>query len=137
VFLIASRSGRIQLPGMILRVRHGPGPQPDDFKLRANLYCMSTARALLENMRPSRARSGAASTPKRNEIRAYLEHFLRNSGRERLRALRDQIKSLGPQLEMQEEAKDLDAIIGTLLGKHDLKLPARVPIAPSARAVVR
>jgi hypothetical protein len=54
VFLIASKGGNVALPGA-LRARRGLGPQPDDFKLRDNLYCMSTARALLENMRPSRA----------------------------------------------------------------------------------
>jgi hypothetical protein len=131
VFLIARRGGRVELPGVNLRARRGLGPQADDFKLRDNLYCMSTARALLENMRPTRARSGAASTLKRSEIEAYLEHFLRNSGKERLNALRDQIKSLGPQLEMDEAAQDLNAIIGTLLGTHDVKLSA--PIA-KARA---
>jgi hypothetical protein len=37
-------------------------PLPDDFNLRQNLYCMSTARALIENVRPTRARSGVART---------------------------------------------------------------------------
>jgi hypothetical protein len=62
VFLVAKRGGRVALPDVILRARRGLGPQPGDFNLRDNLYCMSTARALLENMRPTRARSGAAPT---------------------------------------------------------------------------
>jgi Fic/DOC family/Protein of unknown function (DUF1488) len=132
VFLIASKGGKVTLPGVTLRARRGLGRQPDDFKLRDNLYCMSTARALLENMRPTRARSGAASTLKRAEIEAWLERFLRNSGKERLNALRDQIKALAPRLKLNEAAGELDALIGTLLGTRKAKL-----VSPAAKARAR
>lgn len=132
VFLIASRRGRVELPGAILRARRGVERHPDDFKLRDNLYCMSTARALLENMRTTRARSGAASTLKRSEIETYLERLLRNSGMDRLNAIRDQIKALGPQIGLEKAAHDLDAIIGTLLGTREAKLSA-----PTAKARAR
>ncbi len=102
VFLVASRGGKVALPGVTLRARRGLGPLPDDFNLRDDLYCMSTARALIENMRPTRARSGAAPTLKRSEIETWLERFLRNSGKERLNALRDQIKTLAPTLKMEK-----------------------------------
>jgi fido (protein-threonine AMPylation protein) len=74
---------------------------------------MSTARALLENMRPTRARSGAAPTLKRGEIETWLDQFLRNSGEERLNALRDQIAKLAPTLAKEKAGADLDAMIGT------------------------
>ncbi len=126
IFLVAKRGGRVLLPGVTIRARRGPGPQPDDFKLRDDLYCMSTARALLENMRPTRARSGAASTLKREEIEAWLDRFLRNSGKERLNALRDQIKKLLPTLKMQKSGAELDEIIGTLLGTRGARLRSAV-----------
>jgi hypothetical protein len=132
VFLIASKGGMVALPGVILRARRGPGRQRDDFKLRDDLYCMSTARALLENMRPTRARSGAARTLKRGEIETWLDQFLRNSGKERLNALRDQVKALAPALELQEEAAELDAMIGTLVGTRDARL-----LSPAAKARAR
>jgi hypothetical protein len=106
VFLVAAKGGKIALPGVILRARRDVGPQPDDFSLRDNLYCMSTARALLENMRPTRARSGAARTLKRSEIEAWLEQFLRNSGEERLNALRDQMRTIAPMLKMEGAAAE-------------------------------
>jgi hypothetical protein len=108
VFVVAPRGGNIALPGVTLRARRGPGPQPDDFVLRDDLYCMSTARALIENMRPTRARSGAARTLKRSQIEIWLDRFLRNSGKERLNALRDQIKALAPKLKMEEAARELE-----------------------------
>ncbi len=126
VFLVAPRGGKVTLPGVTLRARRGLGPLPDDFNLRPDLYCMSTARALLENMRPSRARSGAAPTLKRREIETWLDRFLRNSGRERLNALRDQIRSLAPRLEMEKAGAELNDIIGALLGTREAKLSAPV-----------
>ena len=132
VFLVAAKGGNIALPGITLRARRGPGPLPDDFKLRDKLYCMSTARALLENMQPTRARSGVARTFKRAEIEAWLDQFLRNSGRERLGALRDQIKAIAPVLKLQDAAEALDEKIGALLGTRENKFAA-----PAAKARAR
>lgn len=126
VFLVASRGGNVALPGISLRARRGSGPLPGDFNLREDLYCMSTARALIENMRATRARSSVARTLKRSEIETWLDRFLRNSGKERLNALRDQIKALAPLLQMEKEARDLDAMIGTLLGTRHVKMSAPV-----------
>jgi Fic/DOC family len=131
VFLVAARGGKVVVPGVILRARRGPGRQPGDFRLRDNLYCMSTARALLENMRPTRARSGAAPTLKRGEIETWLDQFLRNSGEDRLNALRDQIGALAATLEQERAGAELDEMIGTLLGTRSAKLAS--PLA-KARA---
>jgi hypothetical protein len=132
VFLLAAKGGKVSLPGVTFRARRGAGLLPDDFKLRDNLYCMSTARALLENMRPSRARSGTASTLKRAEIEIWLDRFLRNSGKDRLNALRDQITALAPTLNMEVAGAELDAMIGTLLGTRTAKLAS-----PAAKARAR
>ena len=88
----SAAGGKVELPGVTLRARAGSPDRCPTIFLREDLYCMSTARALIENMRPTRARSGAARTLKRSEIETWLEHFLRNSGPERLNALRDQIQ---------------------------------------------
>ena len=132
VFLVAPRGGNIVLPGVTLRARRGAGPQPDDFTLRDDLYCMSTARALLENMRPTRARSGVSRTLRRAEIETWLERFLRNSGKDRLNALRDQIKAIAPKLKLEDAAHQLEDIIGTLLGTRHAPLKS-----PTARARAR
>jgi fido (protein-threonine AMPylation protein) len=132
VFLVAAQGSAVALPGVKLRPRRGIGPRRSDFKLRDDLYCMSTARALIENMRPTRARSGAARTLKRAEIEAWLDDFLRNSGAERLNALRDQVKALAPRLKLREQAAEVDAVIGTLLRTRKARL-----VSPAARARAR
>jgi hypothetical protein len=132
VFLVAKRGSTVALPGVTLRARRGTGPQPGDFPLRDHLFSMSTARALLENMLPTRARSGVARTLRRSEIEEWLERFLRDSGQERLNALRDQIKQVAPTLELGPAATELDAMIGTLLGTKDAKLLSRAGKARAA-----
>src|SRR5207253_3235496 len=37
VFLVASKGGKVDLPGVTLRARRGRGPLPEDFQLRDNL----------------------------------------------------------------------------------------------------
>jgi hypothetical protein len=73
VFLVADKGGEIELPSVTLRARRDRGPLPDDFTMRNGLSCMSMARALLENMHPSRARRGAARTLKPSEVEARIE----------------------------------------------------------------
>jgi hypothetical protein len=95
-----------------LRARRGVGPQLDDC---ATISIACQRRALLEDMRPTRARSGGAPTLKRSEIEVWLEHFLRNGGEERLNSLRDQIKALAPSLKMEQAAGELDAMVALCL----------------------
>ncbi len=56
--LVANVGRDIKLPGYTLRPRRGAGPLPTDRPFIADLFLSSTARAYLENMRPSRARRG-------------------------------------------------------------------------------
>lgn len=122
VFLVASKGGNISLPGLTLRARADGQCLSGDYRIRDNLHCMSTARALLENTRPTRARSGVARTLKPVEMEQWLERFLRDSGEDRLNALRDQIKELAPILKLKVGAARLDETIGALLGTRHAKL---------------
>ena len=62
VFLVSNHKRDIELPGVTLRPRPGPPPLETDRTFIGGLRIASQARAFLENMRPSRARSGVAST---------------------------------------------------------------------------
>ena len=128
--------GKSTLPGVTLR-RARARPAPDDFT------CATTSTACPRRARCSkicalRARARAPPDPQAQRNRDWLERFLRNSGKERLNALRDQIKSLAPKLKMEQAAAELDDIIGALLGTRDAKLSAPVARArPAAHRSIR
>ena len=130
VCLIAARGRDIRLPGHTLRPRRGTAPLSADLPFLGELFLCSTARAYLENMRPSRARGGlVARTLGRVEIEERLDNLIRRSGEDAVRRLRDEIRVLGPTLDLDEEAAALDALIGALLGTREAELSAPSAVA--------
>lgn len=104
IFLVAERKRDINLPGVTLRPRPGHPPLPGNRPFIGGLFLSSTARAFLENMRPSRARGGhVPRTLTRRELEERLENFLRRSGPEAVNRLRDEVLELGATLEPVRE----------------------------------
>ena len=131
VCLITDRGRNIGLPGLTLRPRRGTGPLPSDRPFVSGLFLSSTARAHLENMRPSRARGGlVARTLGRPEIEERLDTLIRLSGEEAANRLRDEIRSAASSsLDLEEEAEALEALIGALLGTRESELTAPAALA--------
>jgi hypothetical protein len=125
IFLIADRKRDIDLPGVTLRPRPGHPPLSSDRPFIGGLFLSSTARSFLENMRPSRGRGGhVPRTLTRRELEERLDSFLRRSGPAATNQLRDELRALGTTLELEEEARDLSDLIGTLLGTRDVPVTA-------------
>ncbi len=123
VCLVAARGGDIALPGHILRPRRGVGPLASDRPFLGRLFLSSTARAYLENMRPSRARGGrVARTLSRSEIEERLETSIARSGEDVANRLRDEIRAVAPELGARDAASELDATIGAMLGTQKAAL---------------
>src|SRR5215472_4938418 len=116
VFLIADHKRNIALPGVTLRPRKGSPPLETDRPFIGGLRIASTARAFVENMRPSRAREGVARTLSKREIEERVEEILRHGGEPAILRLRDEARETAAQLGLPEEFQRLDALIGTLLG---------------------
>jgi fido (protein-threonine AMPylation protein) len=130
VCLVTERGNDIRLPGILLRPRRGQGPLPTDRPFVDGLFLSSTARAYLENMRASRARGEIlARTLPRREIEERLDTLIRLGGEDAAKRLRDQARILAPDLDLQDEASALDALIGALLGTRDADLSAPVALA--------
>jgi hypothetical protein len=105
---------------------------PTDRPFITGLFLSSTARAYLENMRPSRARGGLlARTLNRLEIENRLDAVIRRGGEDAANRLRDEARAIAPALDMREEARELDALIGALLGTRETRLSA--PVAEARR----
>lgn len=123
VFLVSRRGRTVELPGVLLRPRRGTGAIESDMPFVSGLHLSSMARAYLENMRPSRARSGrVARTFTRTELEERLDGLIRSSGEAGINRLRDSARVVAAELGMEEEAAQLDALIGALLGTRDGRL---------------
>jgi hypothetical protein len=103
------------IPGLKLRPRRGSGPIEGDMPYMG-IYIASQPRALLENVRTSRARAGVARTYSRPALEADLSRIVEQRGEGALNELRDQARRLAPELDAQSEMKMLDELIGAVLG---------------------
>ena len=125
VCLVAAAGRDVALPGCILRPRRGAPPLPADRPFLDGLFLSSTARAYVENMRPSRGRGGrVARTLSRREIEERLYALIRRSGEDAANRLRGEIREAGAALGLEDEAAALDSLIGALLGTRDAPLHA-------------
>ena len=125
VCLVSPKGSGVDLPGIILRPRRGPGPLASDRLFLDGLFLSSPARAWLENMRPSRGRGGRLPrTLPRLELEKRLDTLIRRRGAEGANQLRDEIRAVAPELGLQAAAEDLDRLIGGLLGTREVSFSA-------------
>lgn len=121
----------VALPGLTLRPRNGPGPVEGDAHF-VGLRMAGPARTLLDNLRPSRARSAVARTLRREEIEDRLGSIARLRGDQALNELRDEARAIAPALDAEAQFAELDWLIGALLGTRDAEL--RTAAARARRA---
>ncbi len=127
VFIVSSKKRDIALPGITFKPRPGIGALETDKPFLGNVHLSSTARAYLENMRISRSRDGSVPrTLSYKEIEERLDRVLRQSGEVGLNAIRDEARKLAPSLDAENEFKELDEIIGSLLGTRDAQLKSEI-----------
>lgn len=125
----AGRTKDLSLPGLRVRPRLGPAPLESDPHFVAGLHLCSNGRALLDNLAPSRKRSGVARTLSRRELEFWLEEKLRVGGTAHLNKIRDEAREVARQLGLREEMEELDRIIGALQGTREYAL-----VTPAGRA---
>ena len=129
VFLTGRYTRTVTFPGLTVRTVKGPGPLTGDNQFIGGLWHASRARAFLENLKPSRKRSGPARTLPRQELQDQLERLLQVSGTEALNRLRDEAGTIASVLEAEREYAQLHKTIGTLLGTSKARLSAPAAIA--------
>lgn len=132
ICLIAERGRNVRLPGITLRPRRGLPPLATDRPFLSGLFLCSTARAYLENMRPTRARGGLdRRTLSRVEIEERLDTLVRRSGEAGAGGLRDEVRTLAADLGLVPEADAFDALVGAVLGTREAELQAPAAVARS------
>ena len=134
IFLTYKYTKRATLPGITIRLLKGKGPAEGDNPFMEGLHLASRARALLENLQPARARSGAPKSWSREEIEEYLDEIARVHGEAELNRLRDSARRIARSLKLTDEFKALDSLIGAILGTRAARLTTDVAYARAARA---
>jgi hypothetical protein len=114
VFLTGPSRRALSLPGIEVRLAAGPGPQLGDTPF-SGLYLASTPRQLLENLAPTRERSGMARGLGRPAVEQFLVRQCDIAGEARLNEIRDQARALVGSLEAGGAFDILDNLIGALL----------------------
>src|SRR5262249_30699074 len=116
----------VELSGLRIRKRLGPGPLAGDRPFMRDLYLASRARVVLDNLRPSRSRGGYRRTFTREQLEGELVKILQRRHEAGLDRLRDEARALAPQLAAEAEFAQLDALIAALLttGADPTRTPA-------------
>ncbi len=88
-----SRRHPLELPGLTIVPRPGPGPLEQDMSLPGGISLASEARTMLESLaRPGGRRLG------RHEVEAWIDDLSAHGGEERVNALRDLARRIAPDL---------------------------------------
>ncbi|MDQ3205849.1 MAG: Fic family protein [Pseudomonadota bacterium] len=120
IFVVSDRVRDIELPGVTIRTRKGPGPLPEDRPFIGDLFISSTARAFLDNLAVSRkSKSGVKRTLGREQMEQRLDDLVRRNGAEALNRLRDEARLVAPHIGRDVEFEAFDRLIGALLGTRD------------------
>lgn len=117
IYLTYKYTKNISLPGLMIHLLEGPGPQEADRPFGdTELYFASETRYILENLQPSRS-SGSKSSKcvSIEELENLLELVLRVRGENGLNTLRDQAKELSKTLGWEKEFVKLNKITSALL----------------------
>jgi hypothetical protein len=132
VFVSGAYPRAIELPEKVLRQVKGSGPVEGDTPYMGSLFLASRPRAFLENLQPSRQRDKVAKTVGREEVERRLADTLRIAGENALNRLRDEARSIAPQLGLEAEFRVLDGLVGGLLRSRPTQLTAAAAIAYAA-----
>ena len=135
VFLTGANRRDFELPGVRLRVIKGGGPLDSDIRIptfTGDAFISSQARALLENLTSSRGDPAERRTLGSDGVEAWLARFVNRDVSDATNKIRDSARSIAGPLGLESEFKQLDRIIGTLLGTQRTHLTAPAAIARAA-----
>lgn len=120
--LSGKKRAKIKLPGITLHFVDDRGPHPKDVPFMG-LYIAHEARAFLENL--GRTRKGEGNFVKnwsKEELEKRLLGKLESGDEESLNKLRDEARSYSEETGLTLEFKELDKMIGALLGTKNSKI---------------
>lgn len=116
------RKEPLELPGLVIAPRLGPGPLADDLGWAAGLHLTSEARTLVDNLAISRSRAGR---PARTLARAELENWVVRTAQRRpdgwLPTLRARAVEVCDELGTSERRPQVEDLIGAGAGTREAR----------------
>lgn len=128
------RSREVPLPGLTVLARPGAGPLDDDIALPGGLYQASKGRALAENTRPSRSRSGhVRRTLGEAELGDWVDRLCQVDGPRQLSRYREKAEQVAEAVGAPGEGvRRLSQMIGSALGTKQVRTASRALAARQA-----
>jgi hypothetical protein len=117
LFVDHPRRRPLQLPGLTIVTRRGPGHVEGDMEMPDGLWIASTARQLLDNL--NKGTRGKGRVMGELEVEEWVDTLLNERGEDGLNKLRDQARQIATILNRQREFERLDAMIGAALSTGD------------------
>lgn len=133
LFVVSNRRRDLVLPGVRVVPRDGPERRKDDLPWFDGLSSTSPARTLVDNLAPSRARSGTARTLNRSELEEWVVAQAQNLPVERLNRLRDQAKQIAVAFGVEERIDEIDELMGAVQGTRKVRAVSPLMQARAAR----
>jgi hypothetical protein len=128
--LTYSYTKRVKLPGVVVQLSRGPGPARGDAPMMGReLYFPSLPRLLLENLAISRGKVGKSAG--RAAVEQRLIEMCDARGVQALGGLREDARTLAPELGREREFELLDGLIGGVLGTRKVAMST-----PAGKAMV-
>jgi hypothetical protein len=117
LFVDHPRRRPLQLPGLTIVTRRGPGHVEGDMEMPDGLWIASTQRQLLDNLNHSTRAKGRVMGEL--EVEEWVDTLLNERGEDGLNKLRVQARQIAAILNRQREFERLDAMIRAALTTGD------------------
>jgi hypothetical protein len=119
LYLAGLRNRTIELPGLMVSVRAGAPPLPDDVRLPGGLVLASRARALAENSRLSRGRGGMTPrTLNDAELGDWIDQLCQADGEQRLAQYRERAEEIADEVGAAKTIDRVSKLVGAALGSQ-------------------
>ncbi len=117
LFVVHPRRGTLELPGLRIEPREGPGPLPTDHAMPEGIYFSSDARGLLDNLAEPSERLLA-----REDLERWIEQLAsRRDGIEYLNKERDEARSIAGSIRRRTAFEQLESVIRATLATGSAK----------------
>lgn len=135
LFLTGANRRDFELPGVKLRMAKGVGPLDSDIRIpnfTGDAFISSQARALLENLTSSRGNPAERRTLGAAGVEDWVTRFISRDVSGATNKIRDAARSIAGPLGLESQFKQLDRIIGALLGTQRAHLTAPAAVGRAA-----